>query len=523
PNTRFDLGCMTGGSSGSAATGLYMNLLSNRNLFPNAGNGYLYTLEEAKTVGLALKFLALTLDMTKLEGFKFFMKAFKQFVWNKAVDSKAGKKVAELKGNENANWWGGQPAEAQFMLDDFDKTMKLAHAITRKHLDVRMDTLKLNDFEASLYAARYKAAGHAKPNADGSFPSDKEILKEALILDLIESNSRDAAISNGFKKIYEAQVRKLKSISEPLIRSLAKAPSRLNQPQQEGFCTVTVGGLFDEKTEHLIYNAPQWKDLRILVICSGETISKILSSKLYRKHIKENNTNAKRLVFLESSETRTSINMSIREPGLLRELLNKAWSDDKDRSHESGMAIKSIYDPLQDKAGSFKPVPTSSHNPYIAVAGGFPDRRITAWAGSYYYDYKLSKVKNGHFTIFGKPDNPSIETFAVKAVKNFFSSPETSSKNLGEWMGIINGWCSGLGARFSSGNSSVETVAFNWDVTKIPAAQSGNSHKLVSKGINATRKQLGGYMGLNEKNISTVFDPEPSFKVLYKSQPCSKF
>ena len=125
-------------------------------------------------------------------------------------------------------------------------------------------------------------------------------------------------------------------------------------------------------------------------------------------------------------------------------------------------------------------------------------------------------------TIFGKPDSKSTTTFAMNAVKTVFSTPDTAEKNASDWELFQKTWCDDLGRAFGQGKSRVETVALNWDVTKIPAAQSGNGHKLVSKGINATRHQIGAQIGRLTSEISVVFDPTPEFPVLYDPQPCKK-
>jgi hypothetical protein len=154
--------------------------------------------------------------------------------------------------------------------------------------------------------------------------------------------------------------------------------------------------------------------------------------------------------------------------------------------------LNSFYDPAIHMA----PGRNAFNGHAVAVLGGWPDRRISAWLASYYLLNNVEKLRaqgyevKGYISMFGKPDNRLVDKFDTRSIKNIFSSdPKDAIKNVADWFDFQDNYCSSFLPRFKERSVEDETVAFNWDISKMPAAQSGNSRFLTAMSINATELQ----------------------------------
>ena len=136
----FFLGCMAGGSSGSVATVLYMNLLTNSNLVPSSEVSEILNLEELENVYRALRFISISADLNQFELLNFYrqfiVENIKGFASGSLSNSQTLKNISRnILGNTNPSWWNGQVVDADQMLVDFLVMVKLASTIKIEHVN----------------------------------------------------------------------------------------------------------------------------------------------------------------------------------------------------------------------------------------------------------------------------------------------------------------------------------------------------------------------------------------------------
>ena len=234
--------------------------------------------------------------------------------------------------------------------------------------------------------------------------------------------------------------------------------------------------------------APNYDDLRPTIMCNKQTIEKIIESPLYQNHILMDHPFAKRFVFLESKNIRSAILTSIREPGLMKELAGNV--------NDGDMEFLSIYDPMDDfeAHGSYtfklrdtnlNPMATKfkRKQTYIAVAGGFPlteeyQRGLIHTLFIDQIEVQGDKSVGAYYSVFGKPDKRSVDKFDTISIRNTFM--QLTLRRTAK-MSMIGSLFKMPGVKrfaklFDQVGAYTETVAFNWDVTNLPAAQVGKSH-----------------------------------------------
>lgn len=155
--------CMSGGSSGSGATNVTMNLLKNTQVLKEAPknlslwNRGFFTPEEVHDYARAMRFLANSVDMNVAENAYFFLTMFEEMIAAQLQGANGGEGLQELaqkqkdsvlgkiafqrvnnlssKESNGANWWKGSVASAGGAVADFGKLAHAATALSRAHLD----------------------------------------------------------------------------------------------------------------------------------------------------------------------------------------------------------------------------------------------------------------------------------------------------------------------------------------------------------------------------------------------------
>jgi hypothetical protein len=215
----------------------------------------------------------------------------------------------------------------------------------------------------------------------------------------------------------------------------------------------------------------------------------------------------------------------------------------RSRLADDELEVREFYFPAMDKElnGSFTFTPINARQvkhgmtefvPHLGVAGGFPDRRISAWIASYFLvdavtghlSAKASDVRTT-LSLFGRDNQRSAPAFHKNAVKNVFSaSASEGDQNLADWMSFSDSFCDTMGSHIENTlKGKIENVIVDWEVSKLPAAQKpgGASRLLVVRAVNATRTQTHSF----EKNMKLVFDPlirtELSSRIL-RPNPCKE-
>lgn len=526
--TKFRIGCMMGGSSGSASTALYINLLTNKNLFPRANINGLYTTEEVEIAGDALRFLAISLDLDRFEKIVFFSNYFKAQVFSKINNTKIAVKIARSLNSKEPKWWGGEKADPNLMLVDYAKIALLANSLTLEDIYTDINTISKNSKDLETIEngnLKYLIDLPEYSSMEESKQENEEMTKA--YSDLLKRQS-DAIAKVAIQRINSKMSTKaqLTRYSRGVLKDSSTSVLKTIMERQipEGFCTITMGEIHQKFESIDLDTPPSYEKLRPLVLCSEETIKKIISSKLYQNDIESGAPFASRFVFLVPKTIRSAITMSIREPGLMAELAEHANAG-------KNLDVYQYYDPTKDTDKEYKLKRIAEPNVastkdfeqlYFAVAGGFPDRRMSAWVLNYYYSEILKqydRTSSGYLSLFGKPDGTM--TFALNSIGTFFSTNETMDGNKADWNNYQKSWCVQYANRINSGISHLETVVLNWDISKIPASQSDKSYLLVPKGINATRLQLASYRKHIDFSPGVVFDPNRDFlPVSADAQPC---
>ena len=292
----------------------------------------------------------------------------------------------------------------------------------------------------------------------------------------------------------------------------------LEMPLSDGFCSILMGRLAQDVNDLNV--TPHYKTLNPVVFCNAKTVDKIIHSKLYPSHKEQGHPFASRFIYAVVPNIRGAIKPSIREPNMMKPLISPFGSGE--------LEVSQFYFPAWDKAknGSltFELMDANSVTlggrtfvPYLGVAGGFPDRRVTAWPASYYFleelQNTLSKLApdiRTSFGMFGRENLKSSEAFHKVVVRDVFSeNPQEGAESSADWSRFIDSWCTTMGEKLKADyQTKIENITVDWEVSKLPAAQSpgGLSKLLVVKSINATRSQAG--QGLLDRGV--VFDPDVS-------------
>ncbi|MBM3382673.1 MAG: hypothetical protein FJY29_09570 [Betaproteobacteria bacterium] len=512
------VGCMLGGSSGSVTAAVLSAILSNKNLLPSKTSQDILSIDEATLIANSMRYVAFSVDLNLHELVRFFGQAF----WTQGsnfINQNALKPlISNLFGNDTPHWWKGATVDASKVLVDFAATIHLASTLTPQLVNKTISSAIANA-ELKAYRERGVRYVHELPE----FESLKEIeattsqSHEELSIGLHKQTQFIGQAADHF-------VAKQFSLSDYARRHLVdlgpnggnyKLKKTIDASLATGICTITMAALV--RSKEALQNQPMYRNLNPVVFCSKQTIDRILASALYRKHIAEGHPFATRFILAAVPTIRGGIAPSIREPNLMTPLRSRLANDE--------LEVSEFYYPTMDKElnGSFTFTPmnarqvkkgTNEFVPHLGVAGGFPDRRITAWIASYF----LVDAVTGHLaaksaevrttlSLLGRANLRSAPAFHKNAVKNVFSASATDGdQNLADWMNFADSFCETMGSHIEKRlNGKIENVTVDWDVTKLPAAQKpgGASKLLVVRTINATRTQTHS----SEKNTKLVFDP----------------
>jgi hypothetical protein len=515
------LGCMTGGSSGSVSTATLSALLSNNQLFPGKNAQSLFSAEEAEILVRAVRYVALSSDLNFGELAKFFGQAFRTAAMAYIDANKYVRKFEDWRGDSSPRWWTGAAVDAGPILIDFSTSLHLAATMTNDLLNEPIEEV-LSGAELDLYRRE-----NLRRITD--FPKFKTI--ESMPR---EDSDQGKIMASAFAKQAKAiGVRADKFVAKQFQLGDYFSRHRVNlgpgegdyllkktieMPLSDGFCSIIMGRLSEDAASLKV--TPHYKTLSPIAFCNEKTIQKIINSPLYRSQIEQSHPFASRFIYAVVPNIRGAIKPSIREPNMMRPLISPFGSGD--------LEVSKFYSPQWDlkKNGSITfelmdarslTLEGKSVTPYLGVAGGFPDRRVTAWPASYFFVEVLNQslksmapeVKTS-FGMYGRENLKNSEAFHKVVVRSVFS--ETSAEgaeSAKDWSEFIDSWCTTMGdSLVKNFNTKIENITVDWEVSKLPAAQTpgGLSKLLVTKSINATRSQAGSHL----PDRAIVFDPAVS-------------
>ena len=515
------LGCMTGGSSGSVSTATLSALLSNARLFPGKNAHSLFTADEGERLVRAVRYVALASDLNFGELAKFFGQAFRTAALAYIESNKYVRSFESWRGQESPRWWSGAAVDANPILTDFSTSLHLATTMTREILEEPIESVlknaeldrykqdkltKITDFPTYVNIGQIPA----EDSADGKLLASA-FSKQAHAIGVQADKfvAKQFALGQYFKR---------HSINLGPAEGDYPLKKTLEMPLLDGFCSILMGRLAEGVQDLDV--TPHYKTLNPVVFCNAKTIDTIIRSKLYRAHLEQGHPFASRFIYAVVPNIRGAIKPSIREPNMMKPLISPFGSGE--------LEVSQFYFPAWDKAqnGSFtfqlmdaKSVTLRGRTfaPYLGVAGGFPDRRITAWPASYYFVEELenSLLKRApevrtSFGMYGRENLKSSQAFHKVVVRDVFSeNPQEAAASSADWSQFIDSWCTTMGEKLMADyKTKIENITVDWEVSKLPAAQTpgGLSKLLVVKSINATRSQAG--QNLPDRGV--LFDPSPS-------------
>lgn len=197
--------------------------------------------------------------------------------------------------------------------------------------------------------------------------------------------------------------------------------------------------------------------------------------------------------------------------------------------NENELEIDSIYDPEIDLKINgkrrYKAVSAEGfllngrhQNIGLGIIGGFADRRIAAWMMSYYYLDKIEELEQSKLssknslTMFGLPDERKLDKFDTYLIKNDLAgSGHLAEQYLKDWSLFQFNWFETFKLIFHRKKVLISMVAFNFDLSVIPAAIDRKSRYLVPMAANITRLQLFAFDS-SIKRTNRYFEPDIKLK-----------
>lgn len=542
-NAGVYLGCITGGSSGSIVANVVGAVLSNGSLVSGASAEKIYSPPEVRVLARTIRTIALGADldlkewvllMTQVVG-KLPQKGIEQTL--EIIKNNSFLK-SKLEGRQTSlNWWNGSTVNPKAMLIDFSTSLLFGRTVSEDFVDVKLSSEpKLSAFlpklnQLNLVDRPEFISDWLRMNLNNI--TSKSNLEDFLTAqsDLVDKRVDVWNTKHFESKGFSSSDYKNRNFLNLFSDASQKSGSRVNpivevleRPLPTGVCTTTMG-YFDDKPA--TNPAPDYKDLRVFVICNENTAQRILNSKIYRAHLNSSDAQLKdlvgRFVIFSTPTGRGSMYVSIQEPFLMNEVHGKPM--------EGPLELQRYFDPREGHSFELK----STAGKFVAIAGGWPDRRVAAWTLSYHaietYErlQKEGKKVSLNLDLFGKPDSSTTDTFALKVIKEVFNTSGQKEKNVADWKTFQKTFCTQFETLFRERGGRVGTVTYNWDIASlpivgntVPAAQFWQSRLVAVGGANATRRQLSDLVPTENREV-LYFDPkiELNQESLQKnSSPC---
>lgn len=503
--------CMVGGSSGSAASMVFMQLLKNRQLGLEFLGKHTLGVQDTKLVSKALRVIAYSVDLTAKEKFKFIKHALHMVLWVYPIDVMKALVVNE----KFPNRWTFKLLDGNYIFYYFANTLLLARYITRDLIN-----LPISKVLPSKYIPLAKKYGlHTLGNILKQHDDDISEKEESRISKIFEIHGKKIVkISRSFLKKNLKPKSKWKYLNR---EALHNGPlfTVLNEPLEDGFCSITMTELWSGP--QLFEKQLSYDKMRPIVLCNKRTVETILSSKLYQHHLSQGYPYVSRFILGVVKTVRGAISPSIREPWLMASLSGPL--------DENELEIKEIYDPVIDlnlnSEHTFKTIAADGFYQQgerkqlnLGIIGGFADRRIAAWMLSYYFLEKLEhddlRQENisHNISMFGLPDERKLDKFDTYLIKNdLAASGYLADEYLKDWSLFQFNWFETFKLPFHRKKIGISTVAFNFDLSVIPAAIDRRSRYLVPLAANITRAQLYAFDSSIDLNIR-YFEPDIEIK-----------
>ena len=511
--------CMIGGSSGSASTMVLLQLLKNKQLGLSFIEKNTLRAKDVRLLGRALRIIAYSVDLTFKEKAKFIKHALRMVLWSYPVDTMKSLILEE----KFPDRWAFKLLDGNYIFFYFANSLLFARYITKElvNMNVSMVLSEKPIKTAKKFGLTKLGDLLQVPNVELAKEEKKELTK------IFEEHGKNIV---KLARLFINKNLKPKSKWRDLNRdALHDGPlfSVLNEPLEDGFCTITMTDLWWGTSEKIYKKELSYEHMRPLVLCNKKTIDSMLASKLYREHLAKDYPYASRFILGVVKTVRGSISPSIREPWLMASLTGPPNEDE--------LEIEEIYDPEIDKAINgryhYKSVSTDGfvldgeqQKIGLGIIGGFADRRIAAWMMSYYYLGQVEGLKERNIelknslSMFGLPDERKLDKFDTYLIKNDLAgSGHLADHYLKDWSLFQFNWFETFKLHFHRKQILVTTVAFNFDLSVIPAAIERKSRYLVPMAANVSRSQLYAYDSSIDRSIR-YFEPDIQLKFPNKKE-----
>lgn len=512
----IDITSVGGGSSGSAVTMLLDAALNNPTIVAQPSDRRLLTTDEVERLAETVRFVSLSLDLTKAEEAATALQAAKkqfeariQWLVSHIPFLRAWFKI------EKPVWFPS--IDSRNVVSQFGKSIHFVREVDFQAV-INQPIDRVPGYEALRSRAKLDRA-HGN-EADAVFGSIQKIfdlpkvqlqnvksptpmqqkwlteltqLRRAALRQIVTAELQKSTrlVQDAWKRFGGNMTPKIGSESvqdNPFARTLAG-------PVQSGLVTFSLMAHFNSTAElhHVLREEGKidYRQLRLYAFMDEATARAILQSNLYREATHDPQNKLNRFVIAVVDQRFAAMNLSIREPGLMEELYGDADSDQ--------FRIRALYDPQTDLKREFHlkntAAPEFRGKPLFAV-GGFAAELITAQLQSVVHDERVRELRREGFEVvpryhtFAKQhewyQNVTFATHQLAGILND-DGKEGAIDNVRDYFDWMSEFYQRWLSRLTVDRASVVQTWLDWDVRVLPGALAGVSDLLVVKAVNAAR------------------------------------
>ena len=532
PNTEIlvDISSFGGSSSGSAVTNIFDALLKNESIISEElkRNDGLLKLEALDRLAKSVQFIALGSNFSHFFRDSTVVRAARENI--RGILQKIVSKIpflAPFLEAKTPDIWS-QQMNGEVVISDFGRLVYTAQTITWESVTRPIEHISGYEHWASV---RSKNAALNRLLASVTKISDFIVVaneNENLIIEPNEHKIKGEVYdSNTLKLVQKFQKWQVGSIKKIISESIHQKISRftdltrrfgsgmtphsekdkkqenpfkevLAESLRDGFLVTVMGVLFNSQSEMKSSikskgNRIDYKDFRNFIMASETTIQTLLNSDYYQREIKNGNPILSRYILVVIDQRWAGMNISAREPRLLRELAGPLDSEQ--------IRFKKYYDPKMDQNTDFilqQTGQSENKDKTIFVAGGFPSQEINSWFPGIYFKHRVTELESigyqvePRFFMFGRDLQVNEKSFSTDTIADFFSNGDSNQAkaNIADW----NHWSlsarAALGQILNSISGTFLETRARWDFQgkKLPMMLTDLTPSVYARIVNVAQK-----------------------------------
>ena len=506
-----DLASFGGGSSGSAVALVLDALKTNNGLLADKDSivSEFFSLERVRRIAMTLRFLALGSDFHKfIVGSTAFRLGAERLKYDLDLISEIISFVPDFIGRGRPNQWKHQ-MDTTVVVSDFGRMIFFAQNVSWAEIDQSISQFQGYDKWRKI----------AKKNPEFG----KLFFQIQSIYELIQPEMGRTYSAKTLEQLNQFTAWQAKSIKGQVKHSIRARVSRfiddtrrfnnamtpepsdsskieknkfaksLALPMGSGIMTIALAAPFKDYAEIQSHfkngGKVDYTELKAYILCSEETAERILNSEYYQNAIRARDPFISRYRIAVVDQRWAAMNMSVREPELLNELVENLDSSD--------VRIKKIYDPDADIKKEFRLVDSDlAEKRGVFVIGGFPLPEVTGRIQTYFHRARVDElIERGFATLpryhmFSKPAAKGLAaTFAGKQLAGVLNQRgELGAKeNLEDWAKWIESFSQSEPLLLETENTLLVKTLMDWDISKTPSALAGLNRVLVPMAVNEAR------------------------------------